>query len=422
MSGNSGTSTLTWSLAGADAGDFSIGSDGALTFNSVPDFENPADKNKDNAYKLKVRVSNGSVTSIRAVSVIVTDVNEPPKFPDTLSPSIQIIENSPRGANIGAPFTASDPDKAARFNKLTYSLGGEDAGSFKIADKSGQIKVKAALDYETKDTYYVTVGVSDGRDAGGLEDASADDTIDVTITLADDPDDAAAAQREAWKRGGLTAAGGHHLVILAWDDPEDATITGYQYKQKGPDGGRYGDWIDIPGDTTTLTHTITDLGWGTYVYRLRAKTSSGFGVKSNEASATVDQETDSRVRWENGGSMFNKSISEDGGSARLVAEIERYFAPNIKRNTTFTISVSHPDRVKLSLSGDSHPDDSVSSSGATLTIAAGQHMSSGYLTVTAVDNDVDEEHLYVRVYVTAFNPLGVKQPKDEITLRIRDDD
>ena len=39
----------------------------------------------------------------------------------------------------------------------------------------GQLKTKAALDHETKDTYMVTVTVSDGKDAEDNFDPAVDD-------------------------------------------------------------------------------------------------------------------------------------------------------------------------------------------------------------------------------------------------------
>ena len=50
----------------------------------------------------------------------------------------------------------------------------------------GQLKTKAALDYETKtDTYMVTVTVSDGKNADDNVDPAVDDRIRVTITVTD---------------------------------------------------------------------------------------------------------------------------------------------------------------------------------------------------------------------------------------------
>ena len=72
---------LTWSIEGEDAAKFNIGEDdGMLTFKESPDYEMPADRNKDNVYKVTVVVSDdGSpkLTDKRQVEVTVTDVEEP---------------------------------------------------------------------------------------------------------------------------------------------------------------------------------------------------------------------------------------------------------------------------------------------------------------------------------------------------------
>ena len=53
-----------WRLAGNDAGDFNIGPTGTytaqLTFRSTPDFDSPADSNRDNEYLVTIRAYNGS--------------------------------------------------------------------------------------------------------------------------------------------------------------------------------------------------------------------------------------------------------------------------------------------------------------------------------------------------------------------------
>ena len=64
---------------------------------------------------------------------------------------------------------------------MRYALSGTDAGSFDINGATGQLMTLAALDYETKRTYSVTVTASD---SGGLSDS-----IDVTVmvTNVDEP-------------------------------------------------------------------------------------------------------------------------------------------------------------------------------------------------------------------------------------------
>ena len=88
------------------------------------------------------------------------------------------------------------------------------------------------------------------------------------------------------KPTGLTAAPGDGRVALAWDDPGNATVTGWQYALKTT--GDYGSWIDIHGsDATTTAHTVTGLDNGTaHRFKLRAVNASGGGAESDEAAAT----------------------------------------------------------------------------------------------------------------------------------------
>ena len=55
--------------------------------------------------------------------------------------------------NIGARVSATDGDR----DTLTYTLEGTDAASFAIVASTGQLQTKAALDYENKSSYIVTV-------------------------------------------------------------------------------------------------------------------------------------------------------------------------------------------------------------------------------------------------------------------------
>ena len=84
-----------------------------------------------------------------------------------------VAENTASGQNIGAAVAATDPDN----HTLTYTLGGTDAVSFSIVSTSGQLQTKAALDYETKSSYTVTVTAYDGN--------SGADRITVTIDVTD---------------------------------------------------------------------------------------------------------------------------------------------------------------------------------------------------------------------------------------------
>ena len=158
---------LTYSLSGTDASSFAIdAATGQLKTKAALDYE------KKTAYVLIVIASDGKLTGSILTRINVTNVNEAPEFTDGASATRAIAENVPEDINIGSAVAAKDPEKS----KLTYTLGGTDAAAFSIDDATGQLKTKAALDFEDKDSYSVTITVSDGN---------LTDTITVTINVTD---------------------------------------------------------------------------------------------------------------------------------------------------------------------------------------------------------------------------------------------
>ena len=149
--------TLTYSLAGTDASSFDIVStSGQLQTKAALDYETKA------SYSVTISVSDGNNGSDSiTVTISVTDANDAndaPVFTDGSSTTRSIAENSTSGQDIGGAVSATD----ANNDTLTYSLGGADASSFSLDGSSGQLKTSAALDYETKQSYSITITVSDG--------------------------------------------------------------------------------------------------------------------------------------------------------------------------------------------------------------------------------------------------------------------
>lgn len=91
------------------------------------------------------------------------------------------------------------------------------------------------------------------------------------------------------KPAGLSATPGSGEVVLEWNDPADATITGWQYNQRPKNGEYEADWTTILGSTaTTVRHTVTGLETGaSYRFKLRADNASGSGAESDEIAATL---------------------------------------------------------------------------------------------------------------------------------------
>ena len=71
---------------------------------------------------------------------------------------------------------------------------------------------------------------------------------------------------------GLTATAGDGSVALAWNDPADSSITGYEYRTRWA-GVAWGDWTAI---SAANSHTVTGLENGTeYRFKLRAVNAGG---------------------------------------------------------------------------------------------------------------------------------------------------
>ena len=115
---------------------------------------------------------------------------------------------------------------------------------FTVDDSSGQISVGpgAALDHESpadsdrNNVYELTVQVTDGRDEKGDPDSSVDDSIDVTIRIADvnEPPvfSSSAIELEVDENSGAS------LPPLAATDPEQHAVS-WSLDPASPDGGSF---------------------------------------------------------------------------------------------------------------------------------------------------------------------------------------
>ena len=157
--------TLTYSLEGRDAASFGINAANGqlLTVAGVT-----LDRS---TYTVTVVASDGTDSASITVTISVV-LNNPPVFSGTRT-NRSVDENTPAGTDIGLPVSATDTNAG---DTLTYRLSGADAASFDIVPDTGQLRTKAALDYETMNRYTVTVTASDGEDSS---------TITVTITVED---------------------------------------------------------------------------------------------------------------------------------------------------------------------------------------------------------------------------------------------
>ena len=106
---------------------------------------------------LKDTLGNHARKDSAAIS-IAQSANSSPEFPSSETGARSVDENTPANQNIGPPIAAEDAD----FHRLRYSISGTDAAFFDVVASSGQLRTKAALNHESRDSYSFTLSVRDG--------------------------------------------------------------------------------------------------------------------------------------------------------------------------------------------------------------------------------------------------------------------
>ena len=169
---------LIHKLSGDDAAAFEIDNSGQIKTAKKLDHETKS------SYTVTVTATDPSGASASiVVNITVTDAddaatvilltgNAPAFAAEEMTRSV--AENTAAGTAIGDPVAATDEDGDA----LTYTLWGDDAGSFGIDSATGQLMTSAALDYETKMSYTVTVTASSGK----ADEMDAMTTVTINVT------------------------------------------------------------------------------------------------------------------------------------------------------------------------------------------------------------------------------------------------
>ena len=110
-------------------------------------------------------ITQGDKTSSADVTITIEPVNDAPSI--NIASTIQVEENQTAVTTV----SVSDVDE----DELTLTLGGTDADSFNLSDENVLTFIEAP-DYETKDSYSITLTLTDGTETV---------TKDVTITIVD---------------------------------------------------------------------------------------------------------------------------------------------------------------------------------------------------------------------------------------------
>ncbi len=237
----------------------------------------------------------------RTATVTILDNDAPPVFHEGDAATRSVAENSPPGSDIGAPIMATD----AEDDPLEYTLGGSSASAFALDPATGQLRTKAPLDFEVKNTFdKLTVTVDDGH--------GHTDILSLTVHVIDvSPPDAPDAPTVA--NSSIDPAGS---LDVTWRTPAQngAPITEYDVRHKET---RATSWRDHAFGGASTSTTITSLtAASTYEVQVRARNSEGASEWSDSGrGTTLDSSALRETVTIGGASSGNGGASSGNGGA-----------------------------------------------------------------------------------------------------------
>ncbi|MDW3196496.1 MAG: cadherin domain-containing protein [Cytophagales bacterium] len=195
--------SFTYTLSGDEASAFSI-EEGLLVTNASLNFETK------NNYQITITTTDdGGLSTSEDFIITVNDLNETPQ---TISLSnTNVDENSALQTYIGA-ISTTDADVDDTF---TYTLSGDEANSFTIDE--GSLVTNASLDFETKNSYQITIIATDD---GGL--STSEDFIISVNDLNEAPQTISLSNTNVDENSPLQE---HIGTISATDDDTDDTFS-----------------------------------------------------------------------------------------------------------------------------------------------------------------------------------------------------
>ena len=366
-----GGTVTRWTVGGRDGGDFKISQEGTLTFRNTPDYERPADSNRDNIYELQVRPYDGRYYGSFDVTVTVTDVNEPPIITTTSSSATALQQKENQTSRLYT-YRATDPEQGT----ITWLVGGTD-GRFFTIDERGQFSFSESSppDFEhpgdsgRDNVYDVTI---QARDDGGTTAS-----LPVTVTVANDaegvePTISTRRPPTTYRENGTSAvytfrASDPQRQSITWTlegtDRGDFTITGDNSGrgvlafsvppdfEDPSDSDRQNDYEltviatdeDGHSDRLSFTITVTDVNEGPEVSGPSAFTIAENQGLSNAVYAATDPEGANVARWSVGGRDGGDFSITQGGTLYFRSPPDYERPADSNRDNVYEVSIQPSD-------------------------------------------------------------------------------
>ena len=210
-----------------------------MTFRTPPDYEQPADSDRNNIYEVEVRPYDGRYYGSHFVTVTVTPVNEPPTITTTSTSATTMRHPENRTSRLYT-YRATDPEQGT----IAWSLAGDHASFFAIDEQRGELFFSESSPPDFEDArgsgtdgqeYQVTVQASDGSLSG---------TLAVTVTVTDvneGPEVRRSGSLFGSPAGSVPENQAQDTALARYTatDPEDNAATITLWSTSGRDGGDF---------------------------------------------------------------------------------------------------------------------------------------------------------------------------------------
>ena len=250
---DSAAADLEWSKAGgADAGQFTLSSGGALAFEAAPDYENPDDSDADRTYEVTVQVTDGDnpvtadiLVTLENVIELATEV--------TGQAAVSYAEN---GATRVATYIASSEEDR---DGIAWILGGDDKEHFSIDNPAGVLRFHIDPDADNSFPKLPDYELPDDKDANNAyavtvlaQAGSAFTSLSVTVTVTDENEAGAISLTTARPKAGS-------VLTATLTDPDGVTAGTVAWQWERSAGRNV--WVVIDGATeASYMPTAADTG------------------------------------------------------------------------------------------------------------------------------------------------------------------
>ena len=307
--------------------------------------------------------------------------NSAPEFSGTIT-TRSVDENTGAGQNIGAPVEATDQNS----DTLEYSLGGTDAASFDIEDGTGQLKTKAALDYEGENSYSVIVTAKDPSNAS---DAI---TVNISVVNVDEPGTVTLSASEPRVTMELTAT---------LEDP-DGSVSGVTWQwYRSTNQNNQNSWTPISGETNDrYTPGIDD-----ELRYLRATASYTDPEGSGKSAQGVSDNVVPDENWppEFSDETATRSVAENTDAGENIGDS---FTATEPERDTLTYSLGGTDAASFAIETIDNSDDTYSGQIKTKEPLNYEHKNSYSVDVIASDTLGATDTIRVTISVTDVDEDG----------------